>query len=218
MSSFQKIAKEIFNASELKKLQSLSTPIQIQDFLDTLSINFEYDGETNMSPRRVLRHKKAHCMEAALFAAATLWLHGHEPLIMNMKAYPYDDDHCVALYKINGFWGAISKTNHTTVRFRDPVYRTVRELAMSYFHEYFVNTTGDKVLQSYSRPINLKRFGTEWLTTEEELFDLAAVVDKSPHFPYLPSKNKRHLRRADRMERKSGKIIEWRDEGEKMPD
>jgi len=195
---------------ELNIFRKLNTPIKIQDFLDTLAINFEPNGETNMSPRRLLTAKKAHCMEAAIFAAAVLWFHGHEPLLLNMKAYPHDDDHSVALYKINGLWGAISKTNHTTVRFRDPVYKTVRELAMSYFHEYFLNKTGDKVLQKYSKPINLKRFGNEWVTAEEELFDLAAVVDKSPHLPFYPKKNKKYLRKADKMERKAGKIVEWK--------
>lgn len=196
--------------TELKTFKKLNTPIKIQNFLDTLPVNFEPNGETCMSPRRMLHEKKAHCMEAALFAAAVLWSHGHEPLLLNMKAYPYDDDHSVALYKINGLWGAISKTNHTTVRFRDPIYRTVRELALSYFHEYFVNKNGDKVLQSYSKPINLKRFGRKWITSEQELFDLAAVVDKSPHVPFYPRQQKKFLRKADAMEREAGKIVEWK--------
>src|SRR3954471_11918592 len=97
---------------ELKVLRKLNTPIKIQDFLDTLPINFEKLGDTQMSPRRVLREKKAHCIEGALLAATALWLHGKEPLLLDLKAVPHDDDHVVALYKINGLWGAISKTNH----------------------------------------------------------------------------------------------------------
>ena len=194
---------------ELSILKKLNTPIKIQDFLDTLKINFELKGETVMSPRRVLREKKAHCMEASLFAATCVWLAGQEPLIIDMRAFPYDDDHSVALYKTNGLWGAISKTNHTTVRFRDPVYSTVRELMMSYFHEYFLNKNGKKVLQSYSRPINLKRFGQDWITSEKELFDLAALVNKSAHIPFYPKKNAKYIRNADKMERKAGKIVEW---------
>lgn len=205
----KQLFETLFTKKELSTIRSLNTPIKIQNFLDNISINFEPKGETNMSPRRLLREQTAHCMEGAIFAAAVLWYHGHEPLLLNFKAYPYDDDHAFALYKINGLWGAISKTNHATVRFRDPIYRTVRELALSYFHEYFLNSTGQKVLQQYSRPINLKKFGTDWLTTEEELFDLAAVVDKSSHTRFYPTSQKKHLRPADKMERAAGKLTEW---------
>jgi hypothetical protein len=146
-----------FSKSELAILNKLSTPIKIQDFLDTIPINFEKKGETHMSPRRVLRENKAHCIEGALLAAVALWLHGHEPLLLDLKAHPHDDDHVVALYKINNLWGAISKSNHSTIRFRDPVYKTIRELALSYFHEYFEEKSGKKVLYSYSKPFNLKK-------------------------------------------------------------
>ncbi len=197
--------------AEYAFLKKLNTPIKIQNFLDTLSINFEPHGETNMSPRRVLRERKAHCMEASIFAAACLWIAGQDPLILNMKAFPHDDDHSIALYRINGLWGAISKTNHTTVRFRDPVYKSVRELMMSYFHEYFLNKNGRKVLQSYSKPINMKRFGYKWITKEQDLFDLAAVVNKSPHTRFIPKRQEKFLRPADRMERKAGTIVEWQE-------
>jgi hypothetical protein len=194
---------------ELKVLKKLNTPIKIQDYLDSLRINFEKHGETNMSPRRVLREKKAHCMEGALLAATALWLQGHEPLLLDLQAMPYDNDHVVALYKINGLWGAISKTNHSTIRFRDPVYRTVRELALSYFHEYFLNKNGKKVLHSYSRPFNLKKFGTDWITSEEELWYLSDALDHAPHIKLYSDKNKKYIRPADRMERKAGTLIEW---------
>src|SRR6185369_14947632 len=129
--------------------------------------------ETHRSVRQVLKKKKAHCIEGALVAAAALWVHGEEPLLLDLFAEkdPYDDDaHVVALYKRNGYWGAISKTNHATIRFRDPVYKTLRELALSYFHEWFMNANGVKTLKSYSRPLKLKRLGTEWLTSEEDLW------------------------------------------------
>jgi hypothetical protein len=196
---------------EFSVFKKLNTPIKIQDFLDTLPINFEKKGETGMSPRKVLREKIAHCFEGALIAATALWIHGYEPLLLNFKAYPYDDDHTVALYKINGLWGAISKTNHATVRFRDPIFKTTRELALSYFHEYFVNKTGEKVLQSYSKPFNLKKMGTEWITEEKDLWDLAKRIDRSPHIPFYPKSQKKYIRKADTMERKAGKIVEWKE-------
>ncbi|MBX4197961.1 hypothetical protein KW782_01360 [Candidatus Parcubacteria bacterium] len=163
-----------------------------------------------MSPRRVLREKKAHCMEGALLAAAALWLNGQSPLLLDLKAMPHDDDHVVTLYKINGLWGAISKTNHATLRFRDPIYKTVRELALSYFHEYFLEKNSKKVLYSYSKPFNLKRFGQNWITSEEDLWDLAIDLDDSPHTRLFPKKNKKYFRKADAMERKAGKLLEWK--------
>jgi hypothetical protein len=199
-----------FSDKEFAALSKLSTPIKIQDYLDALPINFEKRGETCMSPRRVLREKKAHCIEGAFLAATALWLQGEKPLVLDLKASLPDDEHVVALYKRNGRWGAISKTNHATVRFRDPIYTTVRELAASYFHEYFLNSTGEKTLQSYSTPISLARFGTKWITSEEDLWDMAEALDDVQHFPFLPAENKRYVRKADAMEIKAGRLTEWK--------
>jgi hypothetical protein len=195
---------------EEKILRPLSTPIKIQDFLDSLPMNFEKKGETHMSPRRALRARKAHCVEGALIAAAALWLHGEEPLIMDLTSKKHDDDHFVALYKRNGHWGAISKTNHATIRFRDPVYRTLRELALSYFHEWFMNTNGEKTLVSYSRPLNMKKLGTSWITSEKELWEIDGIIDALPHYPVVPKGNARFIRTADKMELKAGRFIEWK--------
>ncbi len=195
--------------SEIRILTKLTTPIKIQDFLDSLPMNHEKKGETHLSPRRVLREKKAHCIEGALLAAAALWLHGEPPCILDLKARRPDDDHVVTLYKRNGYWGAISKTNHATIRFRDPVYKTIRELALSYFHEWFMNTNGKKTLRSYSTPLNLKRFGTRWITSEKDLWWLDRELNKLPHSTIAPPENIRILRKADKMELKAGRLIEW---------
>jgi hypothetical protein len=194
---------------ELKVFKKLTTPHKIQDYLDSLAINYEKSGETYMSPRRVLRERKAHCLEGALLAALALWINGEEPLLLDLKA-PGDEDHVVALYKRNGHWGAISKTNHATVRYRDPVYKTVRELAASYFHEYFVNETGKRTLRSYSRPLNMKKFGTTWVTDEEELWDLPWELDQLKHFDIFPKENLKFIRKADKTEKKAGEIREWK--------
>lgn len=198
---------------ELAVLSRLSTPIKIQDYLDSLPINFEKRGETLMSPRRVLREKKAHCIEGALLAATALLLAGEQPLLLDLKTLPSDDEHVVALYKRNGRWGAISKTNHATVRFRDPIYKSARELAASYFHEYFLDSTGAKTLRSYSDPFNLKRLGTSWITAEEDLWNISDALDAVPHFELFPSANTRYLRKADSMERKAGALKEWSKKG-----
>lgn len=198
------------NKNELALLKKLSTPKKIQDFLDKLAINHEKNGETYMSPRKVLREKKAHCFEGALLAASALFLHGEKPLLLDLKTSASDTDHVVAIYKKNGYWGAISKTNHTVLRFRDPVYKNVRELAVSFFHEYFLNKTGAKTLRSYSKSFNLKKYGTNWITSEENLHNIVDDLDRSPHFPIFPKKNLKFLRKVGRMEKKAGELIEWK--------
>ena len=194
---------------ELATLRALSNPAKIQDFLDSLAVNHEKRSETCMSPRMVLSSRKAHCLEAAMLAAAALWLHGEQPLLLELKAMRGDQDHAVALYKRNGYWGAVSKTNHTSLRFRDPVYKTIRELVLSYFHEYFMNNTGTKTLKGYTRPFSLKRFGSDWIASDKDLWSIAYALQDSPEFPLVPEENKRHIRKADKMERKAGRIIEW---------
>jgi hypothetical protein len=175
-----------------------------------MPVNWEKKGETCLSPRRALREHKMHCMEGAMFAAAALWFHGEKPLLMDLRAKG-DDDHVVALYKRNGYWGAISKTNHASLRFRDPVYKTLRELALSYFHEYFSDVTGKKVLREYSRqPFDLTRFGTEWITSEEDVYHIPLSVDDAPHVRIVPRANVRLLRLADSMERRAGSLREWK--------
>lgn len=201
-------------ASELHILRRLNTPANIQDFLDTLPINFEHGGETCMSPRRVLRERRAHCMEAAMLAAAALRLHGHLPLVLDLKVTGSDEEHVVTLFKDGGCWGAISKTNHGVLRYRDPVYRSVRELAMSYFHEY-TDKYGKKILRSFSRPIDLSRFDRNgWMTDEEELWYIPEYLDSVYHMQILTRKQV-PLRRADAMERLVGSITEWNRQGKR---
>ncbi|MEK7549457.1 MAG: hypothetical protein AAB519_00515 [Patescibacteria group bacterium] len=194
---------------EEKILRNLSTPQKIQDFLDRLPMNHEKQGDTYMSPRRVLRERKAHCIEAALVAATALWIQGKKPLLLDLTSREDDDDHVVALFQQNGYWGAISKTNHIVLRYRDPIYRTIRELALSYYHEYFLNKNGEKTLVSYSRPLDLTRFGTGWIIEEADLWSIADALDSSRHYPLVPKVNERFIRRATVTERKGGEIVEW---------
>lgn len=199
------------STAELKVFTKLSTPIKIQDYLDKVPLNWEKRGETYFSPRRALRMKKMHCLEGALFAAVALWLQGEKPLLLDLKADDGDDDHVVTLYRRNGYWGAISKTNHATLRFRDPVYKTIRELALSYFHEYFTDHDGKKVMVSYSsKPLDLRRFGDGWVTAEEDLHYIAEAIDFARHTRIYPEKNQKFIRRADKMERQAGKLREWK--------
>lgn len=195
---------------EIAILRKLNAPGKIQDFLNRLPFNFEKNGPTHYSVRMALREKKAHCIEGALIAAAALMLHGERPLLMDLRSSSEDDDHVIALYRKDGYWGAISKTNHAVLRFRDPVYATPRELALSYFHEWFMNDSGKKTLREYSRPYNLRKFGTTWLTSEHPLWELDTALNAIPHFPVAPTHILKNLRKADRIERKAGTIIEWK--------
>lgn len=208
------------NKKEISLFKKLSSPIKIQNFLDTLPINYEKKGETYMSPTRALKAKKMHCLEGAVFAATALWIHGERPLLMDLKVKQgkkkIQEDHVVTLYKRNGYWGAISKTNHATLRFRDPVYKTLRELALSYFHEYFVDKKGNKILRSFSKELDLTNFGVTkskqkgwWVTTNEDLYDIVYALDEAKHFDLFPKKNEKYIRRADKMERKAGELTEW---------
>jgi hypothetical protein len=163
-----------------------------------------------MSPRFVMRKQTAHCMEGAMFAAAALEFNGFEPLILDLRSVSHDFDHVVALFKQYGCWGAISKTNHAVLRYREPVYKTVRELALSYFHEYFTDN-GKKTLRDFSRPFNLRRFDyLNWRTSDEYLFDIPAELDECKHFKILSQKQIKNLRRADKIEIQAGKLVEWK--------
>jgi hypothetical protein len=193
---------------EFAVLRTLNTPRKIQDFLDTIPINKERPVETCTSPLITLRRNKAHCMEGALVAALALWVHGQPPLILDLKSTRDDVDHLVALFRKNGYWGGITKTNHSVLRYREPIYRDVRELAVSFFHEYFIDS-GKKTLRQYSRPFDLRAWKDDWITAPDDLWHLQNAIDDSPHYPLVNRRQIAGLRRADQIERRAGKLLEW---------
>lgn len=192
---------------EISILKRLSTPIKIQEYLDGLPFNYEKNGETCMSPRRVIKENKAHCIEGAIFACVVLQYHKEKPLILNLKVKNTDFDHVVALYKRNGYWGAISKTAHAVLRFRDPVYKTPRELAMSYFHEYFLTSNGKKTMLGFSKPIDLNRFGKDWITREDDMWDIAEHIYDAPIVKAVPKGNERYVKPATDLEQKAASLL-----------
>jgi len=210
-SALSGIAQGMFGLTSREQdvLGRLDTPHKIQDFLDRLPINFEKRGCTHMSPRRVLRERRAHCIEGALVAAAALWMHDRAPLLLDLKTVESDDEHVVALFREHGYWGAISKTNHAVVRHRDPIYKTVRELALSYYHEYFRDRDGLKTLASYSRPFDLRTLGDFWITEERDLWELDDILNAVPHDPFVPKRCKPLIRRATPFERRVLNAREW---------
>jgi len=173
-----------WKADELALLNELNHPMKIQQYLDTI----EYDSKSDTrSPRYVLIEKSAHCFEGALFAAACLQSIGYKPLILDLRAVN-DDDHVIAVFQKNNYWGAIAKSNFTTLRYREPVYKTLRELAMSYFDFYF-NTAGQKTLREYSSPLNLKQYDDiNWMTTDADLEYIGDKLDNLKHYPLISNK------------------------------
>jgi len=190
------MSPEEFTATERAIYRRLTTPARIQSFLDDLPYNLEPEGPTCRSPRLALRSGSAHCMEGALLAAAALRWMGHEPLLLDLEAVR-DDDHVLAVYRQNGCWGALAKSNYSGLRFREPAYRSLRELAMSYFEHYF-NLRREKSLRRYSRPVNLRRFDRiHWMTTEEEVWAIPEHLAVIPHRRLLTPSQERALSRVD---------------------
>jgi len=195
---------------ELKILKSLNTPGKIQDFLNKLPMNFEKKGDTCFSPMLVLEKNTCHCMEGAALAALALRIHGYPPLLVDLQANKNDFDHVITVFKRDGCWGAISKTNHAVLRYREPIYRSIRELAMSYFHEY-TDDKGRKNLRNFSQPVNLKIFDhLGWMTTKDEIDYIPEYLDKVRHYPILNRKQICGLRKADKVELDAGDIVEWK--------
>jgi hypothetical protein len=182
------------NSEELRLLGNLSTPHRIQKFLDDLPYNKERDGETCRSPRRVIRDGTAHCFEGALFAAAALRANGRPPLLLDLESVR-DDDHVIAIYRDYECWGAIAKSNYSGLRFREPVYRSLREMVMSFFEHYY-NPEGEKTLRAYSRPINLKRFDRiDWMTADEDLWAIPEYLMTIGHTAILTTHKRMHMDR-----------------------
>jgi hypothetical protein len=202
------IPAELLGVPEFHVLRKLDRPRKVQDFLDRIPTNKERGGETCMSPLMMLRRNKAHCMEGALLAALALWMHGNAPLILDLKTSAADVDHLVALFRVDGYWGGITKTNHAVLRYREPIYRDVRELAVSYFHEYIMND-GAKTLRQYSEPFDLRKWHGNWTTADEHLWDLERAIDLSPHHRLVSRKQIAGLRKADSIEIKAGKITQY---------
>ena len=179
--------------AELRKLRSLKDPHGIQRFLDAQPYHLQ---DTAWSPRRVLRENTSHCYEGALFAAAALRVNGYPPLVIDLEA-EHDTDHVIAVFKQRGHWGAIGKSNYTGCRYREPVYRTLRELALSYFEGYF-NLRRERSLRTFSNPVNLTRFDDrEWMTTEKPVWFIAEYLFTIRHTPLLNAALIKHLHRVD---------------------
>ena len=170
-----------------------AAPVDIQYFLNALPYNPKPECK---SPARVLREGTAHCFEGALFAASRQRTLGYPPLLMDLRA-ENDDDHVIALFREKGCWGAVAKSNFTTLRYREPVYRTLRELAMSYFDFYF-NVLREKTLRARSRPMKLEQFDSlNWMETDEDLEYIGDAFTKLSYYPLIEKGREESLSLAD---------------------
>jgi hypothetical protein len=184
----------------LRTLRALKTPVKIQKLVDALEYQY---ANTALSPQRVLRERKGHCLEGALLAAAALRVNGYPPLLMDLEAVR-DDDHVLAIYRQHGLWGSVAKSNFAGLRFRAPVYRTLRELALSYVDHYY-NLRGERTLRSYSAPVNLTRLDNRhWMTSEENVWCVPELLIAARHYPLFPDKIARALPRLDRRSFEAG--------------
>ena len=208
----KKFAREAdlgLSARHFAVLRRLDTPQKIQMYLHELKQNFEPDGDTCRTVSEVLRTQRAHCIEGAMLAAAALWVHGEPPLLLDMRA-ERDFDHVVALFRRNGRWGAISKTNGIGLRWRDPVYRTLRELAMSYFHEY-TNRLNHKTLREYSLPFDLRRVDPSiWVSGTQHCWGICEQLDGLRHFKLVDGRHLRAVVRRDPFERRVAGLGQYR--------
>ena len=185
---------ESFNSNEIAFFKKLKSPTGIQLFLNETHYNPDY---ITCSPRKIIQIRKANCFEGALFAAAALRVMGHKPVIVDLMA-ENDDDHVIAIFKQNNCYGAVAKSNTTVLRFREPVYKTIRELVMSYFDFYF-NTNGEKSLRSYSIPVDLSKFDKHnWMTTDNDLEFIGDYLFTIKHYPMLTKKMIKELSMADK--------------------
>lgn len=189
--------------AEAGAMRRLWPPWRIQRYLDALQ--YDVAGEGCRSPRRVLRERRVQCMDGALFAAAALRLQGHPPLIVDLEA-ENDDDHVLAVFRLNGHWGAIARSNYSGLRYREPVFRSIRDLALSYVECYF-NLRREKTLRRHSAPVNLRRFDArQWMTTEDDLWDIAEHLVGIRHHDLLTPGMLRSLATVDRRQFEAGRV------------
>ena len=197
---------EEFSKPELRQLRALTSPAKIQHFLDVvIGYNTEPGGATCYSPRLVLKHGVAHCMEGAMLGAVALRRLGFPPLIVDLEAVR-DSDHVLAVYRIEGRWGALAKSDYSGLRSREPVYLSIRELVMSYFEHYY-NPAGEKTLRSFSRPVSLTRFDRKgWMTAEHDVWEIPTHLCEIPHTEILTGTMVKRLSRMDRRLYDAGRL------------
>ncbi len=187
---------------ELEIFQPLDSPFAIQRFLDEIPYSAD---PVYRCPRSVLRDRKAHCFDGALFAAAALRRLGYTPCVLDMLA-ERDDDHLLALFREDGFWGSIAKSNFVGLRFREPIHKTLRELVMSYFEDFY-NIEGEKTLRGYTLPLDLSTFDRiDWMMLDEGLDKIADALDRQRRYKIISKTQAERLQKMDERSYRSGML------------
>lgn len=200
--SFSKDNLAIWNLQEQQFFRQLNSPFIIQTYLDNLPYS---DDSFYRSPRRVMQDGKAHCFDGALFAACALQFIGHRPLIVDIFA-DNDDDHLLAIYKVRNYWGAVAKSNFVGLRFREPVYRNLRELVLSYFESYY-NLEKEKTMRGYTVPLDLSRFyHLQWMTSDQNLEQISDALDRIRHINILTPAMIKELKPVDERSYRAGML------------
>ena len=190
------------------RLAGLRTPERIQDFVSRLRWNYQTDGPTALSVVGVLRQDQAHCIEGAFVAACALWLNGYPPLLIDLGAARGDVDHVMAIFRRGRYWGAISKSNSPFLRYRDPIYRNLRELAVSFFPQYVKRRR--KTLRTYSLPVDLRRHDPAlWVTRDGFCHEMVDVLTGARHFNILPADGQSKLRPIDEIEARANTLRDF---------
>jgi hypothetical protein len=194
---------EALNTQQRRLMDRLDSPARIQEYLETLTYSAD---PFYRCPLRVLNDGQAHCFDGALFAAAALRRIGYPPLILDMIPNERDDDHLLALYNIDGYWGAVAKSNFVGLRFREAIHRNLRELVLSYFEQYY-NVEREKTLRGYTVALDLTRFDdVNWMTEDAHLERIANKLDQIRSFSLLTPAMARRLSAVDERSARAGMV------------
>ncbi len=177
------------------QFRELTNPPAIQTYLDSIPYKAE---ERDRSPLDVMLDGQAHCLDGGIFAALALRRLGYPALIIDLVPEPgKDDDHVLAIFKQNDAWGALAKSNYTGLRYREPVYRNLRELAMTYF-EWYTSFEKEKTLRAYTRPLDLVHLDRyDWMWKEEGIHQVSRRLYGLKPIPLISEESKALLSLAD---------------------
>ena len=195
--------ESLLTGRERSRIDRISSPHGIQELLDSLAYSTD---ACYRSPLRSIRDGRAHCYDGAVLGAALLRRIGYPPLILNMFANGRDDEHLIAPFLRRGAWGAVAQSNVVGLRYREPIHRSIRELIISYFEQYF-NTASEKTLRKYTRPINLAQFDRQhWMSDDRAMDLIADRLEQLRRVPILSRGMIAGLARVDPLSYRAGML------------
>jgi hypothetical protein len=177
-----------------RAFRALNSPAKIQSFLDSIPYCAR---DLYRSPLSIFQGKSASCLDGALMASLLLRRLGHPPMILELVAED-DDDHIIALYRRFGLWAALAKSEFAGLRSREPVFRTLRELVLSYFPSYY-NARAEHTLRAYTVPLKLEKFDSSgWVTCDKKAWEISRALDRQRQVRLLSARIARNLHLVDK--------------------